>query len=415
MRIETSFRTPKETEVSSSVVQRVFSKYQTAPSLFLNKNTLSPEYVPGEILHREREMEQLTHMMAPVLRDYSPNNIFIYGSVGTGKTITAKFVLSELSKLVRKNKKTHIIYINCKMRRVSDTEYRLLSQMLKEFGVKVPDTGLSTNVLHRRLEALLEGKNTVVVLDEVDTLIQKIGDNFLYSMIRTADNLSLIGITNNLTWQKRLDMRVVSSLREEEIVFNKYNALQLYDILKARAEEAFSIKIYDAVINKCAALAAQEHGDARRALTLLRLAGDLAEREGSPNVEEYHVDMAEQKMDNDKVVESLKGMPRQSQAVFAALLELNNRILRASGKWKDNRILSGDVYVKYKEICRLLQIRNLTQRRVCDLVKEIESMGLIETNVVSHGRHGRKTEIRLSVEDSLISRAQVVLAEEGFL
>jgi len=427
VRTSVSYGIPKEGEVKtyadskpagfneviegSNVVQKVLMKYQTSPTIFKNKNALSSKYVPDEILHRESEMEKLTQILAPALRGYSPSNVFIYGSVGTGKTITTKYVLNELNKHIKKNNKTFVIYINCKEKRVSDTEYRLLAQMLKEFGIHVPDTGLSTNVLHRRLGAMLEGKNTIVVLDEVDTLIQKIGDEFLYTMIRADNNLSIIGITNNLMWQRQLDMRVVSSLREEELVFNKYNAGQLYDILKARADEAFHVEVSDAVISKCAALAAQEHGDARRALMLLTTAGDLAERDGSATIAEYHVDLAEHKMDNDRIVESLKGMPRQAQAVLASILEINTK--RVDGKWKDNRIMSGDIFSKYRETCKSMQIRELTQRRVCDLIKEIEGIGLIETNVVSHGRHGRKTEIRVALEEAMISKARGVLAEEG--
>jgi cell division control protein 6 len=48
--------------------------------------------------------------------------------------------------------------------------------------------------------------------------------------------------------------------------------------------------------SKCAALAAREHGDARRALDLLRIAGELAERDNSNKLSLKHLDEANNKL-----------------------------------------------------------------------------------------------------------------------
>jgi hypothetical protein len=80
-------------------------------------------------------------------------------------------------------------------------------------------------------------------------------------------------------------------------VFPPYDAPQLCDILKQRADIAFNEGILDeGVIPLCAALAAQEHGDARRALDLLRVSGELADRENAEKVTERHVKMAQEKL-----------------------------------------------------------------------------------------------------------------------
>ena len=95
-----------------------------------------------------------------------------------------------------------------------------------------------------------------------------------------------------------IDARVKSSLSEEELVFPPYNALQLQDILRERSKKAFREEFLEpGVVEKCAAYAAREHGDARRALELIRVSGELAERENSDFVDIEHLDKAETKIE----------------------------------------------------------------------------------------------------------------------
>ena len=157
--------------------------------------------------------------------------------------------------------------------------------------------------LFKIIKDALNKKAIVLVLDEIDQAVKKISDNFIYTLTRLNSELknaqiSIVGISNSLTFMDNLDPRVRSSLGEEEIVFPPYNALQLQDILRERAEQAFKEGILEeGVIAKCAAFAAREHGDARRALDLLRVAGELAEREGSKTVTLMHIDEANNKIE----------------------------------------------------------------------------------------------------------------------
>ena len=107
--------------------------------------------------------------------------------------------------------------------------------------------------------------------------------------------VSIIGISNVLNFKIALDPRVLSSLGEEEIVFPAYNAVELTENLTDRSKLAFQKgALDDNVIPLCAALAVKEHGDARKALDLLRRAGELAERRNSPTVTEDYVYFAEE-------------------------------------------------------------------------------------------------------------------------
>ncbi|MBI5347302.1 MAG: ORC1-type DNA replication protein [Candidatus Aenigmarchaeota archaeon] len=392
------------------VKNNIFSEYLEKETIFKNKNVLTASFMPSNIPHRENEINQLSSIIAPALRGYHPNNIFIYGTCGTGKSLSIRFVLNQLEDISRANgSEVKTIYINCKMKKVADTEYRLFAQLLQEMGVHVPDTGLPTDVLYRNFFEKIDEKKRVVIiaLDEIDSLFKKVGDEFLYNLTRVNGELkraqlSIVGITNDLSFLNNLDMRVKSSLGEEEILFKPYNAMQLKDILQNRIKEGFNEGIVEeGVINKCAALAAQEHGDARRALDLLRVAGEITERLGDPKIEEKHVDIAEEKIDMDRVVETVKSQPRQSQAVLYSVLKLSNN--------GHTRVLTGDVFDEYIKVCANNSIKSLTQRRVSDLIGELDMLGVITARVISKGRYGRTRDISLAISDSVLEKVEGIL------
>jgi cell division control protein 6 len=408
-----------ELVTEKALSQNIFSDYIEKPSLFNNKKTLTATFIPSKIPHRESEISQLTAALAPALRGYHINNIFIYGTCGTGKTICSRFVLSQLEEIAKKNKnKIKTVYVNCKMKKVADTEYRLFAQLLKELGECVPDTGLPTDVLYRKFfEQVDKDKQImIIVLDEIDALFKKVGDDFLYNLTRINtelknSSLAIIGITNDLSFRDSLDLRVKSSLSEEELLFKPYNALQLRNILEERVNNGFKNGVVnDAVLNKCAALAAQEHGDARRALDLLRVSGEIAERLSELKIREDHVDMAEEKIDMDRVTETVKTQPKQSQAVLYSILKLNTE-LKNKEKWVDSRLLTGDIYSLYKQICANNSLKQLTQRRVSDLISELDMLGIITTKVISKGRYGRTRDISLAVNEHVLEKITKFLTE----
>lgn len=396
-----------------SSLNNIFEEYISKNNIFNNKETLTTRFTPQNIPHRDVQIRQIALMVAPVLRNEKPSNIFIYGKTGTGKTLVIKNIIENLQETAGKASiPMKIIYINCKMQRVTDTEYRLLAQMINEFGEEVPYTGLPTNELYKKFFNYLEavGSNVIIVLDEVDSLINKIGDGVLYNFTRinqdlNKTNLTIIGISNNLSFVETLDPRVRSSLSEEEIVFPPYNATQLRDILSVRAEKAFiPNSLSPGVVAKCAALAAQEHGDARKALDFLRVSGEIAERDGKSVVSEQHVDVAQKKLDTDRFMETMKTQPKQSQVVFRAVLQLY--------KNGGEGIQTGVVYDLYSNMCRDGGLKPLTQRRVSDLISELETLGMINTSVTSRGRYGRTRTINIPLSDELIKKMNEFFSKE---
>ncbi len=267
----------------------------------------------------------------------------------------------------------------------------------KDSFEEVPMTGWPTDRVYSVFFDAVDYDERVVVimLDEIDKLVEKSGDDTLYNLSRMNSELensrvSIIGISNDLKFTDFLDPRVKSSLGEEEIVFPPYDANQLRDILEHRSEVAFKGGALSGdVIPLCAAFAAQEHGDARRALDLLRTAGELAERSQSETIVEEHVRQAQDKIELDRVVEVVRTLPTQSKLVLFAII-----LLEKNGVHSIN---TGEVFNIYKRLCEEIDADVLTQRRVTDLISELDMLGIVNAVVVSKGRYGRTKEISLSV------------------
>ena len=394
-------------------LSEIFNEYTNTVGVFHDKDALSADFTPDNIPHRETQIKELALMLAPVLRAEKPSNIFIYGKTGTGKSLCIKKVTRSLEETAASHgRKVKIVYLNCKMRKVADTEYRMLAQIISYFGTEVPFTGLPTNTLYHTLFKILEenGGNVILVLDEIDALIDKVGDDMLYNLTRINQEvdrtkLTIVGISNKVSFIDNLDPRIKSSLSEEEIVFPPYNANEIRDILTERTKTAFNENAVDyAVLNKCAALAAQENGDARKALDLLRVAAELAERENGGRVTERHVDTAEEKLDKDRIIEVIRAQPKQSKLVLLSMLNLYKK--------EKKGVQTGDVYELYEKLATDNGFKTLTQRRVSDLISELDILGVINASVVSKGRYGRTRKINIRLNEKLVSMMTKTLAGE---
>ncbi len=380
----------------------LFKKYLETNKIFKNREVLRHSYRPQILPHRRPQIDQVASILAPALRNETPSNILIYGKTGTGKTASVRYVGTELE-----NAGTHmgtvcrVVHLNCE---VIDTQYRVLAQISKTLlgedevasdkaRIHIPMTGWPTDQVYQELKNQLEamGGVLIIVLDEIDKLVKKSGDETLYNLSRINSDLkkskvSMIGISNDLSFKDFLDPRVLSSLSEEELVFPPYNAPQLCDILQQRAEIAFYPgALEEGVIPMCAALAAQEHGDARRALDLLRVSGEIADRDDSEKVGERHVKGAQAKIETDSMIECIATLPSQSKVVLYAMLLLD--------QMGQTIFTSGEVSRIYKEIAPAIELDVLTHRRITDLISELNMLGVINTRVVSRGRYGRTKEM----------------------
>ena len=381
----------------STILDTVFEKFVKSTALFKDREVLRHDYLPEKLPHREEQIRLLGQTVAPVLRNARCSNIFIYGKTGTGKTAVAKYVLSHLeTKAKEYGAPVRFCYVNCRM---IGSEYRIFASLSQNIGLSIPFTGLSVGEVFDRFRNGLDSSRTIfiVVLDEVDALIKDRGDGILYELTRINETLhrskvSIIGISNDLRLKELLDPRVFSSLSEEELVFRPYDASELHNILLERSKLSFhDHALSEAALNICSALAAAEHGDARRALDLLRVAGEVAERQGATVVTEDHVRKAEKHIEHNRVVDALQNLTMHSKLVLLSVYRLSK-----------TSATTGNIYDVYSDICGDLGVGLLTQRRLGSLINELDAMGLLNAKVISMGRYGRTKKIRLEISRTLL-------------
>ena len=382
-------------------VDKLLDAVESGKSLITNREILHFTYIPDTIPHRNTEQEQITQTLIPILKHSRPSNLLVYGKPGTGKTLVVKKILSQIQKRVEKtNFPIKLVYANSKE---ETTLYGLLVSFGRELGLgekELPSTGLAISEVFKRLLKTIEENhyNVVFVIDEIDHLVHlvsKTGNDVLYQLTRANERLkkatlALVGISNDLTFKERLDPRVISSLGEEEIVFTNYTVEQLKKILEDRIQLAF---IKDAVeessLNLCAAMAGREHGDARRAIDLLRVAGEIAEREQSNIVKEEHVRKASQKIEEDKETTALRSYPLHEKLLIIA-------VMKASG------FSTGEIYTAYKSLCKVIRQKELTQRRITQMLSDVELSGIITGKIIHQGIHGRTKKYKLTISPEMV-------------
>ena len=400
------FGKEKEGWGSVSDIDNIFDRAASGKSLVKNRQALTIDYVPDKLPFRDNEARTLAETLSTVLKKEPgrPSNLLLFGKPGTGKTAVVKTVVGRLKKKASELG-IEIIppYINAKE---AKSPYKVLYEIAEFTGLnkedkKVHFTGLSMGEAIDRVLQFIEKKkmHVILVIDEIDSLTDKSGNDILYSFTRANARLSggsfisLIGISNSLTFKDKLDPRVRSSLNEEELVFNPYTVEQLRQILSERAQIALNATaIGDAAINLCAAMAGREHGDARKAINLMRVAAELAEREHAARVEEKHIRSAEEKIETDSSFKVIRDTTTHDKFVILAITKAKN------GN-------TGEVYDIYCGLCAETDHKPLTQRRVTQIVSELEQLGLVSTDVISQGRGGRSQKIKITVPLSTVKDA----------
>ena len=393
--------------MQTDIQERIWDEIEQAAE---NSIVINQEYLDDEQLTRQRQFEVLTEIFnmnirsqeirtisnhfSPVFRNGHPNHLSIWGKTGTGKTITISWFMAQVEKLCNERgipfKQVHLDLccpVPC---------FRALNTLACIMDAsKVYKRGVSLEELMVRIEqklATLKGY-LVIFVDEADNVRTDFNTFYQFLVKRLPQRISarliLVFASNRLNWIENLDPRVKSCLKLREMVFQPYDADSLRKILQIRVTKAMRAdRIEDGVIAKIAAMAAMQHGDARKAVNLLRRSADMAEERRQP-VSLSIVSQAYEEIERDKYVDMIRESPKQLQAALYAAL---------TGHVKKGRSFqTGDAYRAYDRFCSEAGLRPVTQRAFSDLICELDMYGLLRARTVSRGRYGRSKDIRAAM------------------
>lgn len=377
-----------------------------ADTIFTNMDVLNPNeeaYRPAELPERESELEEIHSALRPVTMGSTPINLLIYGETGQGKTVAADLKTSQLEDWAdEQGIELTVVTVQCKG---LDKSYNVMTHLLKRLreerfgpGEELPRGHQKKQLLHMIIDELEAIQGTVIiVLDEIDAIG---GDDYILYELPRADidgvKLSVIGITNDLTYTENLDSDVRSSLGEDEVVFAPYDSTQLRAILSRRAakglrdtgfscdecrtpdcphgvdqtpENLVSDVLTGGVIQLCAAFAAQDTGDAREALKLFFRAARFADDRGDSTITENDVREAREHLEQKAIASGIQTLPKQKKVALMTVVEEH-----VYGELPGE---TSPLYDRYKQYCEEVNTSPVSKRRFREFLNDLEHNGLL--------------------------------------
>ncbi|SDR35185.1 Cdc6/Cdc18 family protein [Natronobacterium texcoconense] len=353
--------------------------------IFRNKELLQVSHLPDgdRIIGREDELTNLANAIKPATRGNTPNNVLVYGKTGTGKSLCSKFITNQAIERAKGNDVSiGVAYVDCLQESTETQAVQSAGHQLNdqpETDISIPHSGLSTSEYYRRLWQIIDTRYDValIILDEVDKIED---DDILMQLSRavesgklTSSTVGVIGISNKVRYKDSLDERIKSSLCEREYVFSPYDATQIREILRSRSDAFHDGVLEDGVVPRVAALAAREHGDARKAIDILRFAGEIAEENDLETVNEECVNQAHEREETSRLAELISKSPSHAKLVLEAMA-----LLTQQKEGNDAPVTTNETYDLYKRLCERDQSDHLKLRRVRDILSELEFLSIIE-------------------------------------
>jgi len=363
--------------------------FERDTDIYRDRDALREDYQPEELVGRDEELRAYQTALQPVINAEQPNNIFLYGKTGVGKTAATRYLLSHLKEDVKQYEDIDfsLVFLNCDG---LISSYQIATRLVNELRNdtnQISTTGYPRSSVYEMLWEELDelGGTVLVVLDEVDHVQD---DSILYQLPRARANgnlsstkIGIIGISNDFSFRDDLSPKVKSSLCEQEIHFPAYDADDLQKILTQRAAVAFYDDVLDdAVIPLCAAYGAKDAGDARQSIDLLMKTGDIARDDNSETVTEEHVERGRRNLERGRIEEGINGLTQHGHLVLYALLTLNLE--------QETPVRSRDIRPRYSLFAERAGRDPLVPRRMRDHLSELAMLGLISVTERNEGRRG---------------------------
>ena len=381
-------------------LDKIINKVNQEKKEYEKKSAFDTSILPSKIVSRKTEVEQIVRYLWGYKDGHVVPLVSIFGRSGTGKSTLVKFVCKYISEI-------KLCFVNLRKAKTVFGGANLILNALDHPSLK------SAQGMNQAMETIQQEilnsfnqktKLFVLVLDEFDVLFyDKRGNpsDFVYKLVEMQTELKEKGylsmiftISNNVLSDYDLDDRIRSRIGNSEIFFKPYSKEDTLEILKQRAKDAFQKEIDDKVLEHCANLSFLEHGDARRAVDLLRVASEIASQE-KKEINKSHVDLASEKIQKDRVHDVLKTLSYHSKI---ACLVLAKKTFGLEKDWHSTSSL-------YEKYIPLIKTKPVSYRRFSELLKDLENTGLLESHTGSKGQKGYSTEFKLVVQPEIVGPA----------
>ncbi len=380
--------------MSDSELDAIISMVEREKKAFLKKDALDTSNQPLKIVSRFEEVMKITRFLLDYKQGYVVPLVSIYGRSGTGKSTLVRHVCNHLPEIklcfvnLRKAK-TVFGGVNLILNELDQPS--LTSAQGMNLGMqKIQETILDTMRLQKK-------KLLVLVLDEFDVIFyDKRGNpsDFVYKLVEMIAELKnkgclamIITISNNILTDYNLDDRIKSRIGNSEIFFKPYSNEEMLKILRQRAEDAFSEEIDESVLERCTEISFLEHGDARRAVDLLRVSAEIAAKENK-KLAVRHVNVASQKIQKDRVEEVISSLSNHSQWICQVLAA---KSFFHEKDWHTTM----SIYESYKKYSDLVPV---SYRRFSELLTDLKNSGILVSNTSSKGQNGYNSEFKFAVD-----------------
>ena len=385
-------------ELDKKKISEIRKRLEQKNSVFAEKRYLDSMILPSKIIGREEETAKLIECIMSIGDGFLVPFVSVYGRSGSGKSTVVKFVCQNLTDIISYR------FVNL---RKAKTVFGCTNMILGELGggplTSAQGLNKAVECIEKQIISIMEQekkKNFVLVLDEYDVVFSDSKTNpsdFVYKLLQMEENLrekgiwtSIVAISNNALQEYDLDDRVKSRMGSTDVSFSPYSKDDVYGILEDRAKKAFKKKISPDVLQYCSSISSSDHGDARRALDLLRKAGEICDG----TISTADIDSALLLLQKDRASEIVSSAPYHMRCVVGAIVSL---AILGEYSWS----ATSDIYKKYTNIVSQ-DHTPLKYRRVSDLLVELENSGMLVSRAYSCGRNGYGKEYKLKVDPSLL-------------
>jgi cell division control protein 6 len=383
--------------------------------VFKDREKLSPRYVPQNLLHRERQIEEMANIFRESMTDPSKSflkPLQIIGPSGTGKTSTViRFGERFVAEARRNGFSAQHVYVNLKLQ--GGSRVILYRYLLEKATPEVYSSSLSGEEMLRAMLRQLGESNKFLLLslDEVDYFIKSTKETrIIYDLTRlneidpqAGNNVTGVNfVARSKEFHQRLDKVELSTLGRMTVEFPPYTSDEIVDILTQRATEAFKPgAVSEEVLRHVSDLTASPPvgGDLRYALDMLLFAGTIAENRQSDTVQMDDIRKVYAEGHPSITEEDIMNLPRREHLI--ALLAIMRSLKGRDAPYVGLR----EVRLDAKVICEEKGLSPMED--VEEYVQDLSDRGLVEVRSLKEiGIPGAPGEHLEKYLDSLLKRVE---------